>query len=101
MKKIWKFALAATALAGLVPYSHKKDDETGASVTQALLWSCRKKPDGDKDIIIGLHLGSLPLPTAEEEELIDVEETPAEYEIVPVESEDLPAEPEEVSAEIL
>ena len=69
MKKGWKIALAtvAAAIVGSIPYSHKKDEETGASVTQALLWSCAKKPNGDKQIVIGLHLGSVPLPEAEED----------------------------------
>jgi len=69
MKKGWKIALAtvAAAIVGSIPYSHKKDEETGASVTQALLWRCAKKPNGDKQIIIGLHLGAVPLPEAEED----------------------------------
>ena len=68
MKKFWKYAIGAIAVAGLIPYSHKKDKETGASVTQALLWSCSKKPNGDKtdtQVIIGLHLNKMPLPKAE------------------------------------
>ncbi len=90
MKKFWKYAIGVIAVAGLVPYSHKKDKETGASVTQALLWSCSKKPDGDKmntEVIIGLHLNKMPLPKAENdneiveeivEEIDDVVETAEE-----------------------
>lgn len=34
MKKHWKIALATAAVAGLIPYSHKKDKETGASALE-------------------------------------------------------------------
>ncbi len=90
MKKGWRIALAtaATAIVGLIPYSYKKDEESGASVLQALLWSCTKKPDGEKQIIIGLHIGSMPLP-----------KTPADC---PEECPDeCPPESEEASADIL
>lgn len=85
MKKIWKYALGAAALAGLVPYSHKKDKETGASVTQALLWSYSKDPRGEKKFLIGLHIGTMSVPKVEEveEPIVDVE--PIECDIVPVE----------------
>lgn len=82
MKKFWKYAIGAIAVAGLIPYSHKKDEETGASVTQALLWSCSKKPNGDKtetQVIIGLHLNKMPLPKAEpDEEIVETAEETAE-----------------------
>ena len=66
MKKIWKFAIAASALAGgLIPFHSEKDEKTGASVKQALLWGCSKAPDGKKDYYIGLLIGKLPLPKAE------------------------------------
>ena len=82
MKNFWKYAIGAIAVAGLIPYSHKKDKETGASVTQALLWSCSKKPNGDKtdtQVIIGLHLNKMPLPTAEpDEEIVETVEETAE-----------------------
>ncbi len=98
MKKGWKIAIATAvaAIVGSIPYSHKKDEETGASVTQALLWSCTKKPDGDKQITIGLHIGSMPLPEVEpSEEILEAcEETcPADApEECSPESEETPAE---------
>lgn len=96
MKKHWKIALAAVAVAGLIPYSHKKDEESGAEVLQALLWSYTKKPDGDTQITIGLHVGDMPLPVACDDDV----ETCAEAEAVDTAAE-LPAEPEEVCAEAL
>ncbi len=96
MKKHWKIALAAVAVAGLIPYSHKKDEESGAEVLQALLWSRTKKPDGDTRVIIGLHLGAMPLPKTSDEDL----ESCFEDETT-VEAEELPAEPEEACAEAL
>ena len=95
MKKHWKIALAAAAVAGLIPYSHKKDKETGASVTQALLWSCVRKPNGDKNITIGLHVGKMPLPKAPEEVL-----EPCFEDVIPVEAMEVPAEPEEPFVEV-
>ena len=95
MKKCWKIALAVATVAGLIPYSYKKDEESGASVLQALLWSCAKKPDGGTDISIGLHIGSMPLPkaTADHPEACP-EECSAEC------SEECHAESEEAPAEI-
>ena len=95
MKKFWKYALGATALASLIPFSHKKDKETGASVTQALLWSYSKNPKGDKKFIFGLHLGSMPVPNGED--VVDVEEPVIndelmDCEIVPVEEVEIPEE---------
>ena len=91
MKKIWKFALAASAIVGgLIPYHCEKDEKTGASVKQALLWSCSTAPDGKKDYYIGLLIGKLPLPKAEEVEVPAVEEpeVPEVPEILPVEEAD-------------
>lgn len=81
MKSFWKFALAAVAIGGLIPYSHKKDEETGATVTQALFWRCTKQPDGDTKILIGLHLDSMPLP-----------ETDVEVEVAEVDCDEVPVE---------
>ena len=77
MKKCWKIALAAVAIGGLIPYHQKKDEETGASVMQAHFWSYAKKPDGDTVVNIGLHLGKMPLPTANEEEVEPITEPEA------------------------
>ena len=77
MKKIWKFALAASFIAGLIPFRSEKDEETGASVKQALLWSYEQTPDGQKNYYIGLNVGKRPLPKAdaiEEPEVLPVEE---------------------------
>ncbi|MBR4308063.1 MAG: hypothetical protein IKT58_00565 [Oscillospiraceae bacterium] len=79
MKKIWKFALATSAIAGLIPFHFAKDEESGASVKQALLWSCVTKPNGDKTYYIGLHIGKMSVPKAEEEET--TEDLPIEEEI--------------------
>ena len=66
MKKIWKYALAASAIVGgLIPFHSEKDEKTGASVKQALLWSCSQAPDGEKTYYIGLHIGKRSLPKAE------------------------------------
>ncbi len=100
MKKHWKIAMAAVAVAGLIPYSYKKDKESGASVLQALFWSCAKKPNGDKNITIGLHIGSMPLPKAPEEVLEPYFEDEA-IEEVPAEAEEVPASAEEVPTEAL
>jgi hypothetical protein len=66
-----------------------------ASVTQALLWSCVRKPNGDKDITIGLHVGMMPLPKAPEEVL-----EPCFEDVIPVEAVEVPAEPEEPFVEV-
>lgn len=96
MKKHWKIALAAVAVAGLIPYSHKKDEESGAEVLQALLWSYTKKPDGNTQVVIGLHTGAMTLPVASEE----AEETCLNDGDV-VAPEELPAEAEEASTQAL
>ena len=99
MKKIWKFAIAASALAGgLIPFRSVKDEKTGASVKQALLWSCSTAPDGKKDYYIGLLIGKLPLPEAEAAEVPTVEEPTVEEPTVEV-PEELLAE-EEVYEEV-
>ncbi len=99
MKKIWKFAIAASALAGgLIPFRSEKDEKTGASVKQALLWSCSQAPDGEKTYYIGLHIGKLPIPKAEEVEAPTVEEPTVEEPTVEV-PEELPVE-EEVYEEV-
>lgn len=80
MKKYWKIALAAVAIGGLIPYYQKKDEETGASVMQALFWSYAKKPNGNTVVNIGLHLGKMPLPTASDEDTEPVAEPEASEE---------------------
>ncbi len=72
MKKTCKFLLAAAAIAALVPYSHSKDDVTGETDLQALLWRARRTPkeNGEHhvEIFLGLHL---PGQKAKEQELYD------------------------------
>ena len=105
MKKCWKIALTAAAVAGMIPYSRKKNEETGASVTQALLWSYIRKPDGDTQVNIGLHIGRIPLPGAieeatelrnEDETIEAIEELPSPSEKDPADSAGVPTETGEV-----
>ena len=100
MKKGWKIGLTVAAVvAGLVPYYHKKDEETGASVQQALLWSRTKKPDGETTLTIGLHLGTMPLPKATEGSAEENTESTAEDVAETVE--EVLNETEEAAAEVL
>ena len=61
MKKKWAVALAALT-AAVIPYSRKKDPETGAEAIQALLWRYTRNGAGDTVLNIGLCLGKNVLP---------------------------------------
>jgi hypothetical protein len=61
MKKKWAVALAALT-AAVIPYSRKKDPETGAVAIQALLWRYARNGAGDMVLTIGLCLGKNELP---------------------------------------
>ncbi|MBP3411828.1 MAG: hypothetical protein J6K89_01065 [Oscillospiraceae bacterium] len=100
MKKAWKIGIAAAAfVAGLIPFYRKEDKETGASVQQALFWCRSKKPGGETSLSIGLHLGLMPLPGADEEDTEALAEEIAE-EVTDTVEEALP-EIEEIPAEVL
>ena len=61
MKKGWKIIGAVAALAALLPYSVKKDEEADETTVQALLWTYinqpnHETPDGRNiSINIGFH----------------------------------------------
>lgn len=62
MKGFWKVLGFAALAAGLTPYKVEKDEETGESNYQALLWRGSSKPGegGNKrDILINLGEGTL------------------------------------------
>ncbi len=64
MKTITKVLCGAgvLALAGLIPYCVKTDDETGACKVKALLWNMEKTMDGEQatyviDVLPFIHIG--------------------------------------------
>ena len=65
--KFWKVLSAAALVAGLAPYKVEKDEETGKTTYQALLWRGGTPPkDGGKDFRIDPAQGTLtPMPPGE------------------------------------
>ena len=62
MKTFWKVLGFAALAAGLTPYKVEKDEETGESSYQALLWRGSSKPgegDSKREILINLGEGTL------------------------------------------
>lgn len=58
MKAFWKVLGFAALAAGLTPYKVDKDEETGESSYQALLWRITaNRSDGEKKWDIGVNLG--------------------------------------------
>ena len=106
MKTFWKVLGAALAV-GLTPYKVDKNEETGETSYQALLWRITSTPgedDSHRDIGINLGEGTLTsklLNTSEtaEEPHIFSDELCVEYNGTPVTeppAPEAPAEPEEV-----
>lgn len=58
--KFWKVLSTAALVAGLAPYKVKKDEETGRTTYQALLWrGSTSEKDGEKRFGIELGEGTL------------------------------------------
>ena len=58
--KFWKVLSAAALVAGLAPYKVEKDEETGKTTYQALLWrGSTSEKDGEKHFGIDLAEGTL------------------------------------------
>ena len=58
--KLWKVLSAAALVAGLAPYKVKKDEATGKTTYQALLWrGSTSEKDGEKHFGIDLGEGTL------------------------------------------
>lgn len=58
--KLWKVLSAAALVAGLAPYKVEKDEETGKTTYQALLWQAiSSEQDGGKHFGIDLGAGTL------------------------------------------
>ena len=61
MKKGWKIVGAIAALAALIPYSVKKDEENDKLTVQALLWKYTNQPDHETpdnrniSVVVGFH----------------------------------------------
>lgn len=84
-KFIGGFCLGAL-VASAIPYSVKRDEETGALEIRSLLWALRKTPGEEKDNIAfaippsGLDAAEQPEDADCEEELFEEAQTPAEAE---------------------
>ena len=60
MKKFWKVLGLGALVAGLTPYKVEKDEETGKTTYQALLWrGSTSEKDGEKHFGIDLAEGTL------------------------------------------
>lgn len=105
MKTFWKVLGAAALAVGLTPYKVEKNEETGASSYQALLWRITSEPshaEGEtRQIGINLSEGTL---TSKLWEMVEKKEEPhlfsdelcVEYTGVPVTEETAaPAEPDD------
>lgn len=58
MKKFWKFLGLGALAVGLTPYKVEKNEETGESSYQALLWRITSTPgEGENKRAIGINLG--------------------------------------------
>lgn len=58
MKKFWKILGLGALAVGLTPYKVEKNEETGESSYQALLWRITSTPgEGEKKWDIGINLG--------------------------------------------
>ena len=58
MKKFWKILGLGALAVGLTPYKVEKNEETGESSYQALLWRITSTPgDGETKREIGINLG--------------------------------------------
>ena len=78
MKKGWKIVGALAALAALLPYSVKKDDENEKLTVQALLWKYTSQPDHEtpdrRNISIDIGFQK---PMAEENDDLIIADTPS------------------------
>ena len=116
--KFWKVLSAAALVAGLAPYKVEKDEETGKTTYQALLWrGSTSEKDGEKHFGIDLAEGTLTQMLREkaaakeeahlfsdeltvdfhreEQEAADTEAAEAEIEAIAAEMSPEPQEPQE------
>ncbi len=81
MKKGWKIVGAVAALAALLPYSVKKDEENDKVTVRALLWKYTNQPDHEtpdkRNISIDICFQN-PMSEDEEDQSIDIDLTEAE-----------------------
>ena len=88
--KLWKVLGAAALAASVIPYRVRRDEETGETRYQALLWQATRTPqEGDKDLL-DINIG-LQKPQEDEPHLFS-DELCVEYTGAPV-TEEAPAAP--------